>query len=59
MQGRVLSPMIDSKGKRHYWGVKGKNYGFYTTNEEVDMEERYRQHRRINSEYANYMTIPH
>lgn len=35
IKGRDLRMPVDSRGKRHYWGHKGKSYGFYTTNDEI------------------------
>ncbi len=43
-----------SGGKKHFWGQRGKNYGFYTTPEEDDMDRRRQQHRRVKSEAYDY-----
>lgn len=48
-RGRPLNLASFSGGKRHYWGEKGKNYGFYTSADEEDMDTRRKQHRRIKS----------
>ena len=32
--GHPFKLLEKSRGKKHYWGVKGKNYGFYTSEEE-------------------------
>lgn len=53
-QGRPLKFLSLSRGKKHFWGEKGKNYGFYTTADEEEMENRRKQHRRIRSEAYDY-----
>lgn len=35
------------KGKRHYWGEKGKSYGSYTSGQEIDMESIGKKYHRI------------
>lgn len=49
INGRPLNILRLTRGKKHFWGEKGKNYGFFTTAEENDMEVRRKQHRRIKS----------
>lgn len=48
-----LAP-LESPGKRHFWGYRGKNYGFYTTNQELDMQERSKIHRQHSYHDARY-----
>jgi hypothetical protein len=37
IKGRLLPLNYEDRGRKHYWGEKGKNYGFYTTPEEMEM----------------------
>ena len=45
--GHPFKLLEKSRGKKHYWGVKGKNYGFYTSEEEDEMSRCSRAGRRI------------
>jgi hypothetical protein len=37
-----FSQLSDSRGKRHYWGMPGKNIGYYTSDQLVEVERRYK-----------------
>lgn len=47
--GRPLVVKPLERGKRHFWGEPGKNYGFFTTVEEIEMDQMRRYHRRAKS----------
>jgi len=55
IKGRNMPSGNEDRGRKHFWGEKGKNYGFYTTPEEIEMEQRRKMHRqRMKSELNEY-----
>jgi hypothetical protein len=46
IKGRNLfiKNLMKERGKKHYWGEPGKNYGFYTYEEEKDIAFHWNQH---------------
>jgi len=37
-----FSQLSENRGKRHFWGMPGKNIGYYTSDQLLEVERRYK-----------------